>query len=236
MTERGRTSIERSSQHFRVGPSSVQWNGQAFEFHLDELGFPIPRRVRGTVTVRPQSFTDFQTHLDGLGRHRWGPIAPCSHVEVDFPLQNLRWQGHGYFDSNSGDEPIHIPFRRWDWSRASLRDGRTAVIYDVQPKQGSDRVIARCFSPDGSSQAFEPEARLPLPRTAWGIQRSTRGDAGVGAQVLQTLEDTPFYVRDMLSSQVLGEVTTSFHETLDCRRLAAWPIRMLLPFRMPRRA
>ncbi len=40
-----------------------------------------------------------------------------------------------------------------------------------------------------------------------------RNDAGPPARVLQTLEDTPFYVRSMLESSLLGERVMSVHET-----------------------
>jgi carotenoid 1,2-hydratase len=53
--------------------------------------------------------------------------------------------------------------------------------------------------------------------------------------VVQTLEDTPFYVRSVLSSGLLGEQVTSVHETLDLRRVVSLPVRLMLPWRMPRR-
>lgn len=236
MTERGRASLSRGADHFCVGPSSLRWSGSAFELHFHEWECPWPRRLQGTVRVHPSGFTEFETHLDAAGLHRWGPIAPCSRVEVELADGSLKWQGHAYLDSNSGDEPIETPFRLWDWSRASLPDGRTAVIYDVQPRQGEDRVISRVFHPDGHSEPFEVPLRQALARTAWGIRRSTRSErAGPSPSVRQTLEDTPFYARDVLTSTLLGQQVTSVHETLDTNRLRSLPVRMMLPFRMPRR-
>ena len=145
-----------------------------------------------------------------------------------------RWQGHGYLDSNEGDEPIERPFKEWDWSRAALRDGSTAVIYDVRQKQGADRVIAQRFQPDGRSDAFDPPPRQALPRTRWRIGRSMRTDATAPAQVQQTLEDTPFYSRSVLSSGLFGERVTSVHETLNVPRVASTAVRLMLPWRMPR--
>jgi carotenoid 1,2-hydratase len=52
--------------------------------------------------------------------------------------------------------------------------------------------------------------------------------------VVQTLEDTPFYVRSLLSSGLLGERVTSVHETLDLPRVVSLPVRLMLPWRMPR--
>ena len=126
-------------------------------------------------------------------------------------------------------------FREWDWSRAVLADGSTAVIYDVRPREGGERVIAQRFAPDGSSTGFEPPPRQRLPRSKWGLPRSMRSDPGIPAHVQQTLEDTPFYVRSVLRSGLLGEQVTSVHETLDLPRLVSLPVRLMLPWRMPRR-
>jgi carotenoid 1,2-hydratase len=54
-------------------------------------------------------------------------------------------------------------------------------------------------------------------------------------QVLQQLEDTPFYQRSVLRSRLLDEEVTSFHETLSVPRLVNPIVRAMLPWRMPRR-
>lgn len=234
MTERSKASLRRNAHELVVGPSRLHWDGASLLIELDEVGLPLPRRVRGRVRVWPQGLSNFVTPLDDAGRHRWGPIAPCARVEVDMDEPGTKWSGHAYLDSNEGDEPIHRPFTEWDWSRAAMNDGSTAVIYDLRQKSGFERVIARRFRPDGRSEAFEPPPRQALPRTAWHIGRSMRTDAGVPAQVQQTLEDTPFYVRSVLSSGLLGERVTSVHETLNVPRVVSLPVRLMLPWRMPR--
>ena len=62
-----------------------------------------------------------------------------------------------------------------------------------------------------------------------------RSEGGVGASVVQTLEDTPFYVRSVLRADLLGEQVTAVHETLSIPRLVSLPVRLMLPWRMPRR-
>jgi len=235
MTERGRSQVRRSAREFVVGPSRVVWDGQAMVFDIDELAAPLPRRVRGQVRVQPQGLCRFVTGLDAAARHRWGPIAPCARIEVELQHPRVRWSGHAYLDSNEGDEPVDRGFREWDWSRAVLADGSTAVIYDVRPRSGADRVIAQRFAADGSTTAFEPPPRQSLPRSKWLLPRTMRTEAGTPARVLQTLEDTPFYVRSLLASGLLGETVTSVHETLDLPRLVSLPVRLMLPWRMPRR-
>ncbi len=234
MTERSKASVSRSAREFSVGPSRVRWDGRSLIIDLDEVGMPIPQRVRGRVRVWPQGLCNFVAPLDDGGRHRWGPIAPCARVEVDLEQPGARWAGHAYLDSNEGDEPIARPFHEWDWSRSSLRDGSTAVVYDVRQKQGADRVIARRFLADGRSEAFEAPPRQTLPRTKWRIPRAMRSEPGEPARVEQTLEDTPFYSRSLLSSQLLGERVTSVHESLSVPRVASRTVQLMLPWRMPR--
>jgi carotenoid 1,2-hydratase len=236
MTERGRRWVHRDRRQFTIGPSRVHWDGQALVVDVDEVAVPLPRPVRGRIKLFPQALCKFVAPLDAVGRHRWGPIGPCSRVEVDFAVPALRWKGHAYLDSNEGDEPIDLPFKEWDWSRATLADGSTAVIYDVRPKQGPDRVIAQRFTPDGSALAFEVPGRQPLPPSLWRLPRTIRSSGAQPAHVLQTLEDTPFYVRSTLNVGMLGERVTALHEALYIPRVVSPAVRLMLPWRMPRRA
>jgi carotenoid 1,2-hydratase len=238
MTERGRSQLARSATDLVIGPSRVRWDGQALQIDIDETCTPLPRRLQGRVRVHPQGLCRFTTPLDAAGRHRWGPIAPCARIEVELDRPALRWRGQAYLDSNEGDEPVDRAFRAWDWTRATLRDGSTAVVYDLRPSAavgGTERLIAQRFHPDGSSQPFDPPPRCRLPRSLWGLARAQRNDEGTSVRVLETLEDTPFYVRSVLTGTLLGEPVTAVHETLHLRRLVSLPVQLMLPFRMPRR-
>ena len=241
MTERGRGQLSRSATELAIGPSRVHWNGQAMQIDIDEVCAPLPRRVRGRVRVRPQGLCRFVAPLDAAGRHRWGPIAPCARIEVELDQPGLRWSGHAYLDSNEGDEPVDLAFRSWDWSRASLRDGSTAVIYDLRPAQGvaghsAERLIAQRFAPDGGFTPFDAPPRRALPRSRWGLSRTQRSEGHAPVRVQQTLEDTPFYVRSVIGAALLGEPVTAMHETLHVPRLVSLPVQLMLPVRMPRRA
>lgn len=234
MTERGARHVRRSAQRFDVGPSRMAWEDGALVVDIDEVANPLPRRVRGRVTVRPQALVDFVAAIDGEGRHRWGPIAPCARVEVDLDSPGLRWQGSAYLDSNEGDEPISEPFTTWDWMRVPLPDGSCAVVYDVGLKGGGERTIARRFHPDGAVATLALPPRQGLGATGWGIGRRLRSEAPAG--VVETLEDTPFYARSLVRTTLAGHAATGVHETLSARRFAAPWVQTLLPFRMPRRA
>jgi carotenoid 1,2-hydratase len=243
MTERGQRHVQRERHAFVVGPSQLQWQGDALQITLDERSVPLLRAVRGVLRLHPRALTTFHAGLDGRSLHRWGPIAPCARIEVDLQSPALRWQGHAYFDSNEGDEPIERGFTRWDWLRTAEADGSTAVIYDVQPRDvrrsGASRLVAQRFTPDGSTSAFEASPRQRLaPSALWRIDRQVRApNAGSPPRVVRTLEDTPFYARSLIDMQAgNGQRVQAVHETLDVQRLVSPVVQAMLPFRMPRRA
>jgi carotenoid 1,2-hydratase len=234
MTERGRASVSRDACNFAIGPSALRWTGSHLEISIDEINVPWPSRVRGVVRVHPAGLSRFGTALDAAGRHRWGPIAPCARVEADFERPGLRWKGAAYLDSNEGDEPVTVPFREWDWARAAMPDGRTAVVYDVREKTGVEKVLALRFAPSGDAEPFAAPARRGLPASRWRIKRSMRSDAAAPLRIRESLEDAPFYARAVLEAGLLGETVTAVHETLNIPRLASPITRLMLPFRMPR--
>ena len=232
MTERGRRHCHRDATQLVIGPSRLQWNGSHLDIEINEVGMPIPRSVKGRIRLHPQQLFNFSTALDAHGRHRWGPLAPSARIEVDLQSPRQRWSGHAYLDSNEGDEPIDRAFHRWDWSRSPLRDGSTAVLYDMQWPQQADRVLSLRFDRRGGVETFTPPPRQALRNTRWGLQRQMRSPSPVRVQ--QQLEDTPFYQRALLSHELLGESVQSFHETLSVPRLVSPLVQAMLPFRMPR--
>ncbi len=233
MTERGARHCNRAATRFDIGPSQLHWDGQSLRISIDEVALPLPRRIRGTVTVHPGQLFNYSTPLHPGGRHRWGPLAPSARVEVNLAEPGQRWSGAAYLDSNEGDEPISRAFTEWDWSRSQLPDGSTAVMYELEPGQPDERLLALCFRPDGRVEPFQAPPRQALPRTLWGLKRRMRSDGPV--QVAQQLEDTPFYQRAVLHSGLLGCQVESFHESLSVPRLVSPVVQAMLPWRMPRR-
>jgi len=235
MTERGAAHCHRDAHHFTIGPSQLHWDGQSLVIDIHEVGVPFPHSVRGQVQVHPQGLFNFSTAIDPAGRHRWGPIAPNARIEVRMTSPGQHWQGNGYLDSNEGDEPIDRSCKEWDWSRSPMYDGSTAVIYDVQGQAAEgDKLLALRFTPQGEVLPFVAPQRKPLPSTMWRLNRRMRSDGHV--QVVEQLEDTPFYQRALLQSQLLGEPVKSFHESITMSRLVSPVVQAMLPFRMPRRA
>ena len=234
MTERGRTSVRRSAGALEIGRSALEWDGQALTVRIDEITAPLPSRIRGTVRLHPAAVTGHVFTLDDDGLHHWVPIAPGAEVEVALEQPSLRWTGTGYFDSNRGDAPLEHAFTRWDWSRASLRGGDTAVLYDVSRRRGGDLALALRFDASGAVERFEPPPAIALPGTGWRVARGTRTEAGSTARVVQTLEDAPFYARSLVAAELLGEPVKAVHESLSLDRFRSGWVQVLLPFRMPR--
>ena len=235
MTERGRGSVDAASGHLAIGPSAVRWTGDALCIDVDEVAAPLPARVRGRIRVHPYALFDEDHALDPAGRHHWRPIAPAALVEVEMSRPDLCWSGIGYLDSNRGAAPLERDFRRWDWCRAALPRHRTGVYYDVVPRDGAPRSLAVGFDADGSIEPLAPLPAIALAPTRWRIPRRARADRPEAVRVVRTREDAPFYARSVLSSTWQQSPVTVVHESLSLDRFASPWVRMLLPFRMPRR-
>lgn len=234
MTERGRSALRRSETTLAIGPSSMVFDGKTLTFQLDERSMPWASPLRGRVRVAPMRLAGQTFALDSAGLHRWSPLAPMARVEVALDAPAVRWTGHGYLDTNSGDVPLESTFRSWQWSRATNRESAT-IFYDVQPLNGAERCLALKVGIDGAIDDTALASVVALPKSKWGVARSTRGDAGTSARVLTTFEDAPFYARSLVTTQLDGELTTSIHESLSLTRFDTRWVQCLLPFRMPRR-
>lgn len=234
MTERRRGALARDTTTFAVGPSRLTWNGQALTIAVDEVAVPWPSRIRGTITLHPAALPAHVATLDAAGVHRWRPLAPCARVEVNLSHPALRWSGAAYWDSNDGDAPLEDAFTGWDWSRARTRGG-TAILYDVRRRDGTRTAFGLDCSDHGACAALAVPPEVALPDSRWRIPRTTRAEAGGAARVVATLVDAPFYARSVVASRLHGEDVIALHESLSLDRFRQRWVRLLLPFRMPRR-
>jgi carotenoid 1,2-hydratase len=236
MTERGKAQLSRSPDHFQVGPSSLRWEGGLLKLTINERSAPFLRPVRGEITLTPRVLTDTPFELDSAGRHIWQPIAPLARVTARFDNPDLNWEGHGYCDSNYGSRMLEEDFARWNWSRGSSHGDRVVILYDMLRRDGSSSCLALSIDRSGvfTPIGTPPSAKLS-PAPIWRMGRGTRCDAGGSPRILRTLEDSPFYNRSLMRTQVGGEVIEGFHESLDLDALNRLWVKSLLPFRMPRR-
>lgn len=251
MTERAGRHVQIEADLFRVGPSSVSWDGRQLVIDLDEITLPLPARLRGRVVVTPRAIWTESYPLDAAGAHHWRPIAPIARVSVDMTEPPVHWEGTAYVDSNHGHAPLEGAFERWDWSRAKpltepkgtdvTAENReaTRVVYDILRVDGTTVTLAKAFHVDADGSArtteFAAPPHLPLPTTGWGIRRAAACDTGAVCAVVKTVEDTPFYVRSIITSVIGGTPMVGVHESLSLKRFSLRWVQFLLHFKMPRR-
>ena len=231
MTEHGRGQVARTQERFSIAASALTWRGDALEIDLRETAAPIPMPVRGRITLTPRFAPQTALAIDPQGRHWWAPIAPVCDVALEMTAPALSWRGLGYLDSNGGTEPLETGFRQWDWTRAHQGDG-CLVAYRGQPRAGGALDMMLRLRADGSvTDAARPPVQH-MPRTIWGLPRTTRAQT---ARLRRTLEDAPFYARSELWARFDGHDGPAMHESLDLDRFASAWVKTLLPVRMPRR-
>ncbi len=233
MTERGGTALARDPDRLAIGPSSLVWDGTTLTAQINEITVPWPSRLRGTIRLHPPALSTHVVALVGVGRHRWSPIAPAARVEVEMQSPSLRWQGHAYFDTNAGDEPLEEGFIGWDWCRAQLPDG-VAVLYHGARRNGAPFCTALQYDRFGKASDMAPPPPASFGKSFWGLTRNTRADSGCTPRVIQTLEDAPFYARSVITSRIRGQDVSAVHESLSLERFTAPWVQMMLPFKAPR--
>ncbi|MCZ8261305.1 MAG: carotenoid 1,2-hydratase [Beijerinckiaceae bacterium] len=234
MTERGAAAVERAPGLFRVGPSALEERGEDLIIRISERGMPIPRAVRGEIRIRPEARGDTSYLLNPHGQHIWRPLSPRCHVELAFEEPALRWQGTGYVDHNRGSMPLEAGFIDWTWCRGDTETG-SLVGYSGRHQDGTPFSLGLAHDADGTAHHFPLPASQKLPGTFWRVPREVPADAGMRPEVQATLEDTPFYSRSVIRTQLAGHSVTMMHESLSLTRFANPVVQAMLPFRMPRR-
>jgi carotenoid 1,2-hydratase len=234
MTDRGRAALVQTKDALQVGPSRMAWQGGTLVIDINEISAP-PRigRVQGQIRLTPSAITEIEARLTPDGRHIWRPFAPIARIEVDISPGH-RWSGHGYFDANFGTDPLEADFTHWTWGRYPRKQG-ASVYYDALRRDGSRLELGLDFAPDGGAAQVTPPPIAALPRTAWGIARTTRSDAGTKAHQRMALLEAPFYARTMMDTTLHGERVTGMHETLDLTRYDNKLIQAMVACRVPRR-
>lgn len=235
MTERGLGAVVPDAASLSIGPSAMHWEGDGLTIGIEEVSVPHMARLRGRIRVLPEGLTDAPWRLDPEGRHLWQPFAPSARIEVVFDRPSLCWSGRGYFDTNYGERPLEADFASWTWSRSILPDG-AAVFFDTERHDGGAGALSLRFGRGGSAEPVEAPPTVPLPRTLWRLDRQVRADAGTRPFVLRRMEDAPFYARAAVRSCLWGQEVEGVHEVLDLGRFDTHWCRLMLPFRMPRRA
>ncbi|XYK82072.1 MAG: carotenoid 1,2-hydratase [Labrenzia sp.] len=242
MTERGERDLVRTQNSMQIGGSSIVYVDGGLEIVFDETALPwpghrlMPSRMSGRIRLEPQIQNNRVFDLDPEGHHIWWPVFPRARVTVESNhLPDGGWQGEAYHDFNFGDRVLEEDFEHWDWARGPSGDRATTVLYDAVLRSGTRRTLGLVFSNEAEERHFAPPDRQMLPVGSWGVKGGIACDPGGAPRLSMKLEDAPFYRRSLVETMVNGDQLAMVHETLDCKRLANPVVRMMLPFRMPRR-
>ena len=217
---------------YAVGRSGLSLDGDTLTIRVDERCCPIPRKVRGEIRVSLAQTLDRVHAIDGVGGHLWRPVAPAAPLELEFDAPNLSWQGTGYVDMNWGRAPLESDFLQWDWMRADLGGGASAIFYDTTLVGGDGPSIG--MRGDGRVMvAADLPPKHQLKRGIWGVPRAAWSEDRPPI-IRRTLEDTPFYMRTEVEVVIDGESRAAIQESLSLTRLKSPVVKAMLPFRMPR--
>lgn len=157
--------------------------------------------------------------------HFWLPAAPTCRVTGHIALrdrssvgaEHIAFAGDGYHDHNWGTLPFDAALRDWHWARAALGNGRTAIVYHVERRDGRPDSHLLLFE-EGRLTRHDPQASVTRSRwriNGFGTVYATRLDvqsADTAATFLlrQRLDSAPFYVRTLADATVTtaGRVET----------------------------
>ncbi len=230
MTERGAAALVQHAERLEIGPSALQLTDSALMIDVRERATPLGQSVEGRITLSLEQVSDECFELDGRGHHWWWPIAPQARVQVDMKRPDLRWEGNGYLDSNGGDAPLETAFTSWNWCRGHSTTDRCEIHYDAQLCSGGEKHLSLRLDDQGGLYRTETPGLRDLPKgPIWRVARPARMDTAMSCRV-RTLEDTPFYTRSLIET----DVSQFMHESLDLTRFCKPWVQGLLPFRMPR--
>jgi len=231
-TEYTRHHVTRSQDDLAMGPNRMSWRQGELRIRFDERTAPWGGRLQGHVAFKPLG-PGLQPVTLAPG-HAWFPAAPHAQFSARLSKPDVVFSGHGYVDANHGDRPLESSFNRWQWCRGRLGD-TTHLQYDVETTDG--RAVKRAWRVPSQGTA-EPVAALeptPLPVSRWGVKRWARQRPGAKpGQLVQALEDTPFYTRSLVQLDLEGSPRLAMHETLDLKRFSRPWVQFLLPYRMRR--
>ncbi|WP_349252102.1 carotenoid 1,2-hydratase [Ciceribacter sp. L1K23] len=242
MTERSVTSLTRNAKRLTIGDSSMEMADGRLSIRFNETALPWPGQrawptpISGSIDIMSEGVCGEVFPLDETGHHFWSPrMAKASASIACSALPGGGWRGRAYHDLNFGDRPVEEDFIGWDWARGSgSHDDDTVILYDALLRGGGRKRLALQTGGHELRRIGMPHRRN-LPRGFWGVRCGVPCDDDRSAVITRRLEDSPFYTRSIVETVVNGRTLHMVHETLDCVRLGNPLVRLMLPFRMPRR-
>lgn len=198
---------ERPSVH--VGPHKMEMvDGQKLKYQisLDER-LPNGDQIKASITFESaQTEHLFDDEVESKG-HQWNLVQPRANVrgEIQISAKNedpkeIAFEGRGYHDHNTGNEPMRDEFTGWYWGRVHFDYG--TLVYYVMNRQDKEQHQAWLISND-NAEVLETLDEIDIadkglslfglkPARKIGL-RSERAE--VQLQLSHLLDNGPFYQR-----------------------------------------
>jgi carotenoid 1,2-hydratase len=182
----------------------VQDNTLRYELTLDET-LPNGDAIEGQIFFEsPQTNRSLFNHTgDNSTGHLWNLVQPRAEVKANLKLnceQTIAFEGRGYHDHNTGQEPMRNEFTDWYWGRFHF-DSATLVYY-VMNRQDTEQHQAWLINTANNSilDIFEDVDLVDQGLTFFGLKTARKiglrsPHSEVQIQQTNLLDNGPFYQR-----------------------------------------
>jgi carotenoid 1,2-hydratase len=223
-------AVKRSAFALTIGKSMMIAAADRLIVPLDEQAATGKGRLRGEVEVELGTLSSRAFDLTDEKKHSWAPIRQGARCQVRLKEPALSFVGSAFVDTNYGTEPLETSIVRWTRSEAYADAGTAWLSFESQSARGNHELnlISLDQSVERTTFAAPP---LALKKSRFGLQSSVRLDEITRVTVL---EDTPFYVRNLIVGRQGPHDVRVFHEHVDLTRFKAGWMQALIPLAMRR--
>jgi carotenoid 1,2-hydratase len=207
--DEGAFNWSEDSKELKIGKDSVRYSATDesldFELTLDqqlESGYSVHGVIKG------QGVKSHSKLIESVSedQHAWNLLLPVVDLEVKLHVngvdgeEEVHFDGKGYHDHNTGQEPMMESFKDWYWGRYHF-EGFTLVYYLMQ-KHGSTQFEGWLIDQKNQEVLeYFQEAELGYFSRNWFGLNSARkielksGQVAVNIQCITKIDDGPFYQR-----------------------------------------
>ncbi len=155
---------------------------------------------------KPQE-TIFESDQKAEKGHSWNLVQPRAEVRGDICIsaanenpQTIAFEGRGYHDHNTGNEPMRDEFSDWYWGRVHFN--YATLVYYVMNRRGEEQHQAWLINNDNEKiiENFDEIALSDEGLTLFGLKTAHKiglrsKGREVQVQMSQQLDNGPFYRR-----------------------------------------
>ncbi len=221
---------ESRSANLQFGPNSLTSGEGVYRLHLADQNANRRSLLADVQFTAPSVAAPAPPELGAGGatdgdNHFWLPAAPACRVAAELSLreahnseaERIVFSGHGYHDHNWGTLPFAADIRDWYWARATLDDGRVAVLYHVDYHRPRKPVSHLVLFENGRMTHHDPQAVVTAGRfrvnvfgTRYATLLSVRsGGVTAGFRLDRRLDSSPFYVRVLSRAKLTQDGRTA---------------------------